>query len=286
MPHLSHSSCEAWAQCRRRWYLQKIEGAPQAPSEALILGTAVHAVIEDDGRELMNGHDSNDLRLHVWLDGALEDALAKDDPHGLISAEQRRDMRAKGHAIIDAYIQHLRPRYRPSDVEDNFTVDIPGAPGWRFTGRIDARVTLADGTPAIADFKTGKAWEPGAEHGKEQATAYLWADHIQRGYAQAVVFCIFPVKPDGNGGYTCTPQFRATRRTGMNLQVYKEGLQATARSIEQAKRTNEFPAKTGPLCGWCGVLGSCSEGQQWLASKGRTPAIPVVRRTVEVEVER
>jgi len=197
--------------------------------------------------------------------------------------DARADMRAKGHAIIRAYIQHLRPRYAPTSVEESFDVAIPGAPGWKFTGRIDARVTLADGAPAILDFKTGKAWQPGAEDSKDQATAYLWATNQQGSDAEgdrqnAVVFAIFPTEPDGNGGYTCRPQFRTTTRDEHQLYIYANGLRMTAEAITEAKRNNDFPARTGPLCGYCGVLGSCTSGQQWLADHDRKPAIPMVRR--------
>src|SRR5260221_4480445 len=189
--------------------------------------------------------DSNDTRLHVWLNGALDDLLAKDDPRGLLSLDARADMRAKGHAIIAAYIQHLRPYYAPTSVEESFDVAIPGAPGWKFTGRIDARVTLADGAPAILDFKTAaKPWQSGAEDGKDQATAYIWATNQQGSEAEgdrqsAVVFAIFPTEPDGNGGFTCKPQFRTTDRTDAQLAAYSRYLVATVQQITEAKRNND-----------------------------------------------
>src|SRR5260221_1304321 len=56
MPYLSHSQCEMVSQCMRRYFLTKIEGAPQAPSESLILGSSIHTALEADGLDLMTGY--------------------------------------------------------------------------------------------------------------------------------------------------------------------------------------------------------------------------------------
>ena len=283
MPYLSHSQCEMVSQCMRRYFLTKIEGAPQAPSESLILGSSIHTALEADGLDLMTGYSPLPIEA-LWSHflNALGNHMADDDPSGLL-AQQLPEIREKGRAILRAYVEHLQLRYAPQAVEESFTVEIPGAPGWKFTGRIDARVTLADGTPAILDFKTGKAWQPGAEDGKDQATAYIWATNQQGSEAEgdrqnAVVFAIFPTFADDSGGYTCKPQFRITSRTEQQLRNYLAYLVATTQQITEAKRSGDFPARTGPLCAYCGVLGSCPQGQRWLADHNRKPAIPMVRR--------
>lgn len=277
MPYLSHSQMETWGQCRRRWFLQKIEGAPQAPSEALIVGTAVHSVIEEDGRDLMRGAVANDAQLQERLENELTRTLATDDPAALISPDAAHDMWQRGRAIIAAYAAHLRPRYMPLAVEESFTVGIPGADGWHFTGRIDARARLADGSLAIIDFKTGKSWDKGIEHTKPQASAYLMADSMRPPLqqAQAVCFAVFPTESDGDGGYVSRPQFRVTTRTTAQIDAYARSLVITTEQITAARRSGEFPTSTGPLCGWCSTLSHCREGRDWLKSHGRKPAVPV-----------
>jgi len=134
MPYLSHSQCETISQCPRRWYLQKAEGAPQAPSEALILGAAVHTCLEHAGTAIMEGQTPPTLDdlIDDFAD-ALTIAIADDDPQHMLSVPTLSDMRAKGIAILRAYVEHLQPRYAPTAVEESFTVEIPGAPGWKFT---------------------------------------------------------------------------------------------------------------------------------------------------------
>ena len=142
MPYLSHSQCETISQCPRRWYLQKAEGAPQAPSEALILGAAVHTCLEHAGTAIMEGQTPPTLDdlIDDFAD-ALTIAIADDDPQHMLSVPTLSDMRAKGIAILRAYVEHLQPRYAPTAVEESFTVEIPGAPGWKFTeiGRASCR---------------------------------------------------------------------------------------------------------------------------------------------------
>lgn len=277
MPHLSHSQCETWSQCPLRWHLQRDEGVPQAPSEALILGDAIHQALEADGRAIMrSGKGYTLLTLQGSFEVALEERLEQDDPDGLIPLARVVEMKHKGGAILRTYVDQLQRMFSPQSVEESFDVDIPGAPGWKFTGRIDARSTRADGTEYIIDFKTGKPWEPGIEHSKPQANAYLWADAQQGGGSSSVVFCVFAIETDEMGNYRCTLQARTTTRTDDQLAGYVRYLSATVQQMKHAQVSGEYPARTGPLCGWCGVLGSCDAGQAWLKSKGRKPAIPVV----------
>lgn len=291
MPSLSHSACECWSQCQRRYFLERILRVPRAPSAALVLGSAVHAVLEADGARIIRGLAPFPLE---WLESDLWSALARqlerDDSDGLLEPD-RGDMERRGEAILRAYVEHVQPQYRPESVEESFDVPITGLSDgltdWRFTGRIDARTTLADGRFAVLDFKcVSKPWLPGLEHSKPQATAYTWALEVTGGDpVEAVVFVVFPAVPDGRGGYTCEPQYRVTTREADQLTAYSRYLHATARQIERAaEASGEYPASTGPLCGWCSCLGRCSEGRDWLAKRGRRAMVPVVRQGAALNV--
>lgn len=282
---LSHSSVELFDKCPLAWRLTKIDHVTQAPAAPLIFGDAIHQALAADGLGyLANGSRVNTRELMETFNAALVERLNRDDPTGLITKHEIEHMFDDAAAIFAGYVEHVQPYYFPLAVEQWFgqnpVIPIPDAPGWTFTGIVDARIKRNDGY-YILDWKTGKPWPEGAEHGKPQASAYIWAD-INRwaweGYkrdampnAQSVMFVLLPVV-DG----VCIPERRATVRDHSQRFAYVEHLRTVAREIDAAKASGDFPAKTGPLCGWCGCLGSCETGQDWLRSKGRTSNVPGV----------
>jgi hypothetical protein len=174
----------------------------------------------------------------------------------------------------------VQAAYQPVAVEQSLTAALPGAPGWAFTGRVDALTQHG-----IVDFKTaGKPWPAGKEHGLPQASAYYWLYQQQQQPAQErrpgqCAFLVFTTAADtsSDDGYTCTVSRRVTRRDGPQVAMWLAMAAQTAQEIAQARTSGAFPATTGPLCGWCGVLGSCDAGRSWLAAHGRQAAVPVVR---------
>ncbi len=270
---LSHSQAEMWASCPRKWALAKLDKVPQAPSEALILGSAVHAAIEQDGIRAAR----REPRLPASaLDLVFRDALRAEmlgtDPRGMLAPHQRTAMLCRGQAMLAAYVREVQPRYWPVATEAAFEHDIPDSE-WRFTGRIDARTVNARGDGVIADFKTAsKPWPVGDEHHKQQAAAYLWAA-CEAGWEPAVKRVVFVVI-DAGGGVSQRP----TERTPAQIDAYVAGVRQTAQAIEQAHATGDFPATPDAVsfgkrsqCVWCGCWGACSEGREWMRSHGETP---------------
>lgn len=279
--NLSHSQLETFEQCQAKWYFQKIARMPQAPSDALILGDATHHAIELDGKRRVATQSGLTLgALAAAFTHALEERLAKDDPWGLLRSKER-EMRLRGVAMLRAYHSGFAPDYYPAAVEATFPdvllepEDAAAMPAIRFTGRIDARAV-----DLIWDFKTaGKPWQKGVEHTKSQADAYLWAD--ARGHerpASGVTFVVMSTRQTGPDGWVATVESRPTTRTPDQLAAYERHVRSVAGEIVAAKAAPQpaFEAKTGPLCGWCGMLGACPQGRDWLRAKGRTPAVPVV----------
>lgn len=293
--HLSHSQCEMWEQCPRKWQLVKVDRMAEAPSTALILGTAVHEAIEEDARRRSRGvrHECGQTLLMAIaaFSRSLSREVARRDPTGLLRGEVPL-LRRRGLAILRAYADHVAPRLfpLPDAVEEafNFPIAADAADGWTFTGRVDARTCAPAATaPSICDFKTGKAWAQGAEHTKPQATAYLWAeaqradDGGQR--ADKVAFITLPDTVGEDGRVSASAEIRLTRRTPQQIAAYATYARGVAGAIDAATATGVFPARTGPLCGWCGVLGACAVGRAWLRANGRASHVPGV--TVEGAAE-
>jgi putative RecB family exonuclease len=260
---LSHSQLETWQQCQLRWRLTKIDKVQKAPSEALILGTAFHAALEEDGRrKIVHNMNLQDFQMLDIFDKTMKGVLFADDPNGLITKTRQTAMRAKAQLLILKYIEIVQPTFKPVSVESSFTFAVSDAV--KFTGRIDA-VTAR----GIVDWKTaGKPWEVGTQHSKDQAQAYLTALPEQ----SQVSFAVFST--DGN---TASFQSLATQRDEAKAAAYKAKVLDTAEEIDSAKLSGKFTANVGPLCGWCEVLGSCTAGQAWLKLKGRTPQVPVIQ---------
>lgn len=285
---LSHSQIEMFTGCPRRWYLTKIARVPQAPSEHLILGDAFHHSIEKDGQRIRDGRTPHTgLDLRDIFTTALHARLTSDDPSGLLPHAMRLAMHTRGVEMLSAYTTYMRPHYRPVDVETPFEHAIPGLPGWRFTGRIDAR-TQAATSSTIVDLKTAsRPWRPGAEHEDshgDQAAAYLWASTIANWQppAKRVTFVVF--SGAGKPQWLQTPRVadQTPQYIAHRINTYAETVRTTARQIEAAIQSNDFPANPGKLfgassqCRWCGVLGHCETGRAWLRTHGQTPAVPVV----------
>lgn len=278
MRRLSHSQIETWDGCPRKWRLQKIDRVPQAPSEHLIFGDAVHQALEADGERLMAGKSAlPELALIGIFSTALEQRAQQDDPDGLL-LDRLPVLRLRGLATLRAYVERVQPHYHPVAVEASFTLPIPDLDGWEFTGRIDA-VTERNGVSTVVDFKTAtKPWAAGAEHSKDQAAAYLWAGD---GASSRVTFIVFPTVPQSGGeGYTCPVEYRPTFRSAAHIAAYVDHVRETARRIAVAETRNSFPVKLSPLCAWCPCLGSCPDGMAHLQLTNRKPAVPVVAAKV------
>ncbi len=275
----SHSQMETWTQCPQRWHLERIDRAPRAPATALILGDAFHQAIEADGQAYLDGRPRLTLGELIEIGSyALGERQALDDQQGLITRADTEDMVLRLNAMLDAYVAHIQSAYQPTAVERELTAPLAGTDGWQFVGRVDALTERG-----IVDFKTAsKPWQVGAEHHKPQATAYYWLcaevdnDEGWEWTPQQCTFLVFSTTRGEDGAYTCAVERRVTTRTPEQIVVWAYTAAATAREMMDAEQTGTYPAKPGPLCGWCGVLWSCEVGMAWLRERGRTPAVPVL----------
>lgn len=265
---LSHSKIELFARCERQYQLERVERVERAPSEALIIGDAVHQAIEYDGREYIKHGGRIALpELEAVYVSALVERWRKDDPRRLLEPALD-DMEARGLALIGRYVADVQAIYKPMAVEQTLTREL--APGVEFVGRIDAMQRTREGRPVILDVKTaGKPWPDGAEHGKPQASAYLWLGEQQWPALPPVRVTFVVLSPAG-------ADFRATTRTVGQLDEWAGIAASYGRAIETAAASGVYRPTTGPLCGWCPVLGHCEHGRRWLAEHGRTPAVPVI----------
>lgn len=297
---LSHSQVEIFQQCPRRWWLLKRTEAPHAPSEALILGHAVHQAIEADltSRLKESAAPATLETLAQAFEQALAARLAEDDPDGLLGEQRRAALLAQGPAVLLAYSERVAHQVSPVEVEGEFAFAHPDDPTITFTGRMDAVTERAEWGRTIVDWKvTRRPWREGEEHRRIQADAYLWADQ-QRLLANGagsqapsarVTFVTFPPAvpssvsaTNGNGADPAGPRMvdtRTTSRTPAQLRAYARLVLNVAARIRATERWGEeaFAARTSKLCGWCEVRGSCPVGRQYVRRNGVEAPVPEVR---------
>lgn len=308
---LSHSSLEMFEQCGQKYRLRKIERRPEAPSGALILGTAFHAAIEHIGEALLlDAPVPSNVEAKMDFLAAFDADLAGRDPHGVIDHAEAALLAAKGLAALDTFYDRVLPTYRPVAVEEAFDGPVPGLAvrGWGFTGRIDARTQARqrDGTTVetVLDFKTaGKPWDSRKlDTAMRQATAYALGTRLSgRPIAGQTTFLVFVSQvptgwkppstltdPDAAeyasaGGVTAVMQVHRHFPDEADVDAYAGTLRRVVGRIE----AGEFEPNPGPLCGWCTYAGdgSCPIGAAWLREHGRT-ATPEIVRFVEREKER
>ncbi|MFI5274989.1 MAG: PD-(D/E)XK nuclease family protein, partial [Ktedonobacterales bacterium] len=110
---LSHSQMETWGQCRRRWYLEKVQRAPRAPASALLLGDAFHAALEADGRAACAGAERLSLEQLLTIgQEALGQRLATDDPERLLTDDDELSVALRLVAMLRAYVATVQAAYQ------------------------------------------------------------------------------------------------------------------------------------------------------------------------------
>ena len=286
MPSLSHTQMEVWGQCPRKWALLYAEQVPAAPNEYFILGRAIHAAFEADGQRHIAGLpplNTSEI-LEVFSERLAQEVMQR-DPLGLL-ADRTGLLNVRGASIVNAYIQKVQRRYSPVSVEEQFHVPIAGLSRdlesqgqWEFAGIVDARTEPTTG-PTIIDFKTStKPWARGKELKGAQASAYLWAEHVARRQPRATrfTFIVFVSPESTHARGICEVDVRTTSRTQSQLETFGGTVRQVVADISNARKSGVYDPCPSPLCGWCTVLGHCSSGQKWLAERGRTPSVPVLR---------
>jgi len=286
MPHLSASQLDTFVNCPKKWVANYILQTKGEPSEALGLGGAFHETLEIFGRSrIQRRSGTTDLAaMQREFSIILRRVMSEQDPHGTL-LKAHALMEQKGHAMLEGFCTHIAHRFWPIAVEEEFSFDIPGmkpynGEPWTVTGRIDARTVLPEtGGTAIVDWKTGKAWKPGAEDDKLQATIYLLSD-LLRGLpiSQQVTFITFPlVWQEAEGRFTCTPDIRVTKRTLKQISDMVQLLRSSALRINALRDNGGITANPTPsyLCPYCPRYSSCFAGQEFMFSKGRLNAITV-----------
>lgn len=146
---LSASSLNGYLQCPLGFYYEQVLGIPQAHSEYLSFGIAVHNALENTAREQKRTGRLPDLSFVIAA--FRRDMTAKEY---LFSKERFRQFSETGESELQFFYEKEMCNWKSSaQAESSYKLGtIENIP---VTGKIDRIEYLADGSVDIIDFKTG-----------------------------------------------------------------------------------------------------------------------------------
>ena len=264
---LSPSGISTFKQCPRKWQFSYIHGIKDPPNRAPLEGTFAHAIMEtvlaEDPKDRTIDF-AKEVAQEFWKD---KDKIGKGygDEYETLALETDEERAFKWEAWLG--IKTAFELVNPPEIDvHSIEMDIEEEvfPNTWFKGFVDLLENVEGGT-RITDWKLSKP--PAKRFRTDKLTqlrlygAVLW----EKGYSQAKRTRLVFMR---NEGEVIERPFTENTKN-KTLQYFEE----VAVDIRSSKASGVFEPETGPLCGWCYYLPACSEGQQWLMSMGRPPAL-------------
>ncbi len=143
---VSYTDLEAFETCPLKFYYRKILRIPSPPGPHQLLGQAIHVVLEEAGKSMMDGKT-------VDLESLVAEFESRWKRVHLNDPDQKERLMQKGRELLENFVDLQSKRSgKPELLEKSFEIELPNA---RLTGRID-RVDKTPTGLAIIDYKTGK----------------------------------------------------------------------------------------------------------------------------------
>jgi len=236
--------------CPRQYYYRYIQEWKEPPGAALEFGKAYHKTLEESFRADIAGygHFSAGLAETVFAD---EFDRHSKNVEWSSESTSKGTLMDKGTDLVGQYVCEFAPRRKATDVEVEFTVQIPEVDE-PFVGYIDL---IAD--DYLLDHKTAaRAWSAGRLASTMQVEAYYLAYRALTGrYPRQFVYDI-AVK-------TKAPYIQfdlQTKRTTIQLDLYVQRIRDARDMVEKElfPRTNPDNWSCSPK--WCGYYDHCIKG--------------------------
>lgn len=240
LDHVSHSQLNLWERCPRQWQAKYVRGIWTPSSDALIVGSCYHSVLEENFKFKIETGEELDLDIaYDVLDTAWNKYLAKNSD---IRWLQNTQGNAKDltFALAAKYIEEISPTVDPLQVEKWYETFIGDT---KFVLRMD--LMLKSG--AVVDHKTsGRAYTESAVHRDPQATASAFV--LDR---PIVFYNHVAIK-------TKTPRIQVIKSMRNNADIAWWYTKAEA-IIEHMKSGYAPPRDDGWWCNprYCGIYNDC-----------------------------
>lgn len=264
---LSASTSKSMRGCLVRWAGEKLLPRVSDPFAVSELGTSTHAVLEDLYNanaptrttdlfaDLRDEHSKKQWSLERYQ--SLPDNLS---PEGVpVEFDEWVKNQDRWKSEVD------RLGLRTFEIEDPretvvYKTELPfdgvtiagGVPAMGYIDRVDIEIVRGEERFVVVDLKTGKQKSAfdlnryGDDHG-DQIRIYYDAIRALLGVAPAA----------GRIHYTQFGTSREIPLTELALEKTRKDFRAAWDIHNRVTENGRFPAKTGPLCGWCPLVNAC-----------------------------
>jgi putative RecB family exonuclease len=268
--YLSASAAALWKQCPRKWWFRYVDRLPEPPpGEPAVLGTFVHAVLEN-----LLKHDA-DARTPELARALARAEFEKTEHLSDFKALQFDDVaalrfRQRAWTMIATYFAEFSPTtVIPVAQEMQLDLEIAGVPFKGFIDLVERDGATGGNAVVVTDYKTGKPPETGKrwsdEQNNEKLLQVLWyaaalaemGEHDPR-LARLLYFTALDTPDGGFAGQTGVLSVGVDEDS---LDAARAELVLRWRQIGEARAAGIADSAPGPLCGWCSFVEHCEEGQ-------------------------
>ncbi len=246
----SPSKLLAFVDCPRRYrfsYLDRPRPQPAPQRAHTSLGVAVHSALArwwDLSRDRRTPSAAAALVRSSWVRSGFRDE------------EQSERWRARTAVQTAAYAEGLDPDEQPLGIERTVALRTGSLV---VNGRVD-RLDDRDGELVVVDYKTSRVPQ-GADEARTSLALGLYAVAVAAMFRRRCVRVELHHVPSGTvAGHEHTAE-SLQRKVSEAESIAADLVRADA-AFERGQTGPEvFPARVGPLCGWCDFRRHCPEGQ-------------------------
>lgn len=243
--YLSPSSIGTFQQCPLRYRYSRIDRLPEPSTEAQVLGSMAHEVLE-----LLMALPADERTLATARTILLAQWEAKWNAEAIdlgLGDYDRHMFRWRVWRCIEAYFGLEDPTaLELAGIECKLEATLEGVP---VLGILDRWHYASDGTAVISDYKTGKvSRKPYDAEKRFQLMVYVTLAETLLDVTVSRAELIYLKGRGARVGYEPTPELREEVRT--TLRTVWDGVQG-------ACETGNFEARTSRLCDWCSYKGTC-----------------------------
>jgi RecB family exonuclease len=175
---------------------------------------------------------------------------------GFRDEEQSERWRAKTAVQTAAYAERLEPHEQPLGIERQVSMRTPTL---AMTGRVD-RLDDRAGDLVVVDYKTSRA-EPSPDDARTSLPLGLYAAAVAAMFRRPCTRVELHHVPTGTvAAHEHTPE-SLSRKVSEAESIARDLVTVDAAFADGRASDDTFPARTGPICGWCDFRRHCPEGQ-------------------------